>query len=204
MSTYVCYSSGGPDLLPLPYLSVTKHLLTPRRNHFQWSCSSQSRINCSNSNQYVSVPSWQGTNVHSFTLPVSRLFCLLWRCFCSLCADCSCVPVLLPDLLYPSFTPRHLPISMQPREYTEYKYTTVTLYNISKGTLHNQKVQTTMCTGFTTNGSCSCTRYLSTARSCGMTIQITRVFLFLYFFHLKQMRAVWVSCTGSILSTRAG
>ena len=114
--------------------------------------------------------------------PFQGFFCLLWRSFCSLCADCSCVPVLLPDLLYPSFTPRHLPISMQPREYTEYKYTTVTLYNISKGTLHNQKVQTTLCTGFTTNGSCSCTCYLSTARSCNMTIQITRDFLFLYFF----------------------
>ena len=106
MSTYVRYSSGGPDLLPLPYLSVTKHLLTPRRNHFQWSCSSQSRINCSNSNQYVSFPSWQVTNVHSFTLPVSRLFLLAvavflfimcWLLLCSGAAARSLVSFFHPQ-----------------------------------------------------------------------------------------------------------
>ena len=46
------------------------------------------------------------------------------------CCQISCIP---------SFTPRHLPISMQPREYTQYtkytQYTTLTLCNISNGTI---------------------------------------------------------------------
>ena len=52
--------------------------------------------------------------------------------FLTLYADCSCVPARsFVSRFLLSFTPdTFLPISMQPREYTEYKYTTLTLYNL--------------------------------------------------------------------------
>ena len=94
--------------LPLPYLSVTKHLLTPSINHcshLQCSHCSQSRNNCSSrSNPFLSIfqiPTFQADHsqqINSLFQPISsKAIFVIGKIFSrftflTLYADCSCVP----------------------------------------------------------------------------------------------------------------
>ena len=143
--------------LPLPYLSVTKHLLTPSSNHCSHlqcshcfsqnrnNCSSRSTLNCFQSS-HSNFPRWP-LQPHQLSVCHGN-FLLLWNFFSwftflrSLYADCSCVPARsFVSRFLLSFTPdTFLPISMQHREYTQYKYTTLTLYYTSNRAMPDEPV----------------------------------------------------------------
>ena len=142
--------------LPLPYLSVTKHLLTPSINHcshLQCShCSSQRRNNCSSrSNPLLSIFPSQLSKLTTpntlslccwkniFQIYFPNIICWLFLCSCQI----FCIP--LPSF----FHPRHLPsdqyaapwihwIQIHHSNFVQHCTLIVTLCNTSSGAMPNQ------------------------------------------------------------------